>query len=200
MKFSILIFAIYLAFAPAYSDDQTPETSPDTQNFVKRWWYATRNNFSKIYNEGNNDLYLTGYAYHDRWTYTKEKLRDLNEGAYGGGFGRSLINENGNTEMLYLMAHLDSHSDVQINAGYAWAKKFSIAGDVKVGFGYTAFLVSRSDFAGHFPLPFALPLVSLDIDNLSIMGIIIPKLNDGINNGNVLFLFAKFTWERNKNL
>ncbi len=200
MKFSILILAIFLTSMPVNSEDQIVETSATNQSFIKRWWSATKDNVSKIYNEGNDDFYLTGYAYHDRWTYTKEKLNDLNEGAYGGGLGRSIINAKGNTEMLYVMSHLDSHNDVQINAGYAWARKFKIAGDFKAGLGYTAFLVSRSDFAGRFPLPFALPLVTLDIDDVSIMGILIPKLNDGINNGNVLFIFAKFTWERKKSI
>lgn len=200
MKFSVLFLSVFLVCMPAFSQDQKIEEEKEPgQTSAVTWYEAVRDNFKLIYNEGNNDIYVTGYAYHDRWTYTKEKLKDLNEGAYGGGIGRSIVNKKGNTEMLYAMAHLDSHSDVQINVGYAWAKKFSIAGDFKLGFGYTAFLVSRSDFAHRIPLPFALPLVTVDIDDVSIMGILIPKLNDGINNGNVLFIFAKFTWERKKN-
>lgn len=196
---SIFILPILNFSTPLYSQDQV-EASPPTEksNFAQRWWEAAKNKVLYIYNEGDNDAYLTGYAYHDRYTYTKEKLKDLNEGAYGLGIGRSIVNQKGNAEMLYLMGHLDSHSDLQINAGYAWVKKFSITGSFKAGLGFTAFLVSRSDFAGRIPLPFALPMGTLDVGRASLNAILIPKLNDGINNGNVLFLFAKFTWDRVK--
>ena len=180
-------------------DKEAPiEVTTGSHYFAKRWWDAVTNNFSDIYHEGNNDLYIMGYAYHDRRTYTLEKLKDLNEGAYGLGYGKSKDNIKGNTEMLYLMAHLDSHKDVQVNAGYAWLKKFQVVENFRVGIGYTAFLVSRTDFAHRIPLPFALPLVAIDIGKASINAILIPKLNDGINNGNVLFIFGKFTWNSRK--
>ena len=163
---------------------------------IKAIFKLLKNKISLIYNEGNNDIYVLGYAYHDRNTYTKEKLKDLSEGAYGMGFGRSIVNENGNTEMLYFMGHLDSHSDLQVNAGYVWVKKFSLMGNLQVGIGFTAFLVSRPDFAGRFPLPLALPMAVIDVGNFSLNATLIPKLNNGINNGNVLFIFGKWTWAR----
>lgn len=199
MKLRVLFLSAFFISTSLCSEDQIKVSSPEEkQNLAQRWWRAAKNKVLYIYNEGDNDAYLTGYAYHDRYTYTKEKLRDLNEGAYGLGIGRSIVNKKGNTEMLYLMGHLDSHRDLQINAGYAWVKKFSIAGVLKAGLGLTVFLVSRSDFAGRIPLPFALPMGTLDIGNTSLNAILIPKLNDGINNGNVLFLFAKITWGRVK--
>jgi palmitoyl transferase len=188
MKISVLVLSLLVSFS----------SFAEEANFAKRWWESSKATFKDIKNEGQNDLYVMGYAYHDRSTYTPEKLKDLNEGAYGIGFGRSKVNEKGNTEMLYAMAHLDSHSDVQVNAGYAWVKKFSFVGSFKVGIGYTAFLVSRSDFAGRIPLPFALPMATIDVGNISVNAILIPKLNDGINNGNVLFIFAKFAWDQKK--
>lgn len=207
MKLSILIFAIFITSISSFSQDQVVEeknednikeeieTSEPSKNFAKRWWEASKNKVSTILDEGQNDFYLTLYAYHDRFTYTPEKLKDLNEGAYGLGFGKSKINEKGNTEMLYVMAHLDSHKDVQVNLGYSWVKKFRLSENTKIGVGYTALLVSRSDFAGRIPLPIALPLGTFDIGNVSLNAVLIPKLNDGINNGNVVFIFGKFTWE-----
>jgi len=192
----------------SYSQDQVIEDNNKVtakenveepeKNFAKRWWDASKNKVSLIYDEGKNDLYLTLYAYHDRFTYTPEKLEELNEGAYGFGFGRSRVNEKGNTEMLFVMTHLDSHSDVQVNAGYGWVKKFNIFGNTKLGIGYAAGLVSRSDFYGRIPIPFALPLGTIDVGDISLNAILIPKLNDGINNGNVLFIFGKFSWDRKK--
>jgi len=206
VKLSILIFAIFITSMSSFSQDQIVEekneerveTSSPEKNFAKRWWESTANKVSKIYDEGNNDFYLTLYAYHDRFTYTSEKLKELNEGAYGFGFGRSIVNESGNDEMLFAMTHLDSHSDIQVNAGYAWVKKFHLMENFKLGIGYATGLVSRSDFAGRIPIPFILPLGTIDFGKGTLNLILIPKLNDGINNGNVLFLFAKFSWERKK--
>jgi palmitoyl transferase len=208
VKFTILTLAICLMPMTLHSQDQgtekenqiTTETTGPKQNFARNWWESVKNNFSLIYHEGQNDLYLSGYAYHDRNTYTKEKLSELNEGAYGSGIGRSKININGNTEMLYAMTHLDSHKDVQAEVGYAWVKKFNVFSDFRLGIGYTAFIVSRSDIAGRIPVPFALPLATMDIKNVSINAVIIPKLNNGINNGNVVFFFAKFSWDKNKDI
>ncbi|MBC7428550.1 MAG: hypothetical protein H7336_08070 [Bacteriovorax sp.] len=198
MKFSILILTIFIISMSCFSQDQAAADSQSSQNFAVKWFEATKNKFVTIYDQGQNDLYVLGYAYHDRNTYTKDKLKNLNEGAYGLGLGRSIVNEKGNTEMLYAMFHLDSHKDLQVNIGYAWVKKISVIGNLKVGIGYTAFLVSRTDFAHRIPIPFALPLATIDIGNASLNAILIPKLNNGINNGNVLFLFGKFTWGRKK--
>lgn len=197
MKFSILIIVFFISSISAYSQDHVEATQAET-NFAERWWNASKNKVTKIYDEGKNDFYLTLYAYHDRFTYTREKLEELNEGAYGFGFGRTILNEKGNTEMLFAMTHLDSHSDVQVNVGYAWVKNFSFIGNSKLGVGYAAGLVSRSDFANRIPIPFALPLGTIDFGNGSVNMILIPKLNDGINNGNVLFIFAKFSWDQKK--
>ena len=197
MKFSILILAFFISSLSVYSQDHVEGPQSET-NFAERWWNASKNKVTRIYDEGKNDFYLTLYAYHDRFTYTPEKLEELNEGAYGFGFGRSILNEKGNTEMLFAMTHLDSHSDVQVNVGYAWVKNFNFIGSSKLGVGYAAGLVSRSDFANRIPIPFALPLGTIDFGNGSVNMILIPKLNDGINNGNVLFIFAKFSWDQKK--
>ncbi|MEA9355613.1 hypothetical protein SHI21_05360 [Bacteriovorax sp. PP10] len=210
MKLSILILAIMFTSMSSFSQDQVVEeqnelaekehveTSQASQNFAQRWWNASRNKVTRIYDEGKNDFYLTLYAYHDRFTYTPEKLKELNEGAYGFGFGRSILNEKGNSEMLFAMTHLDSHSDLQVNVGYAWVKNFNFIGNSKLGVGYAAGLVSRSDFANRIPIPFVLPMGTIDLGNGTVNLILIPKLNDGINNGNVLFIFAKFSWDRKK--
>lgn len=203
MKFIIFIIALMVS-VPSFAQEQVveekapeqTEVPQESQNFAKRWWNASTGRVSKIFDEGKNDFYLTLYAYHDRFTYTSEKLKELNEGAFGLGLGRSIVNENGNDEMIFAMTHLDSHSDIQVNAGYAWVKKFHVMENLQLGIGYAAGLVSRSDFAGRIPIPFILPLGTIDFGKGTLNIILIPKLNDGINNGNVLFIFAKFSWER----
>jgi palmitoyl transferase len=174
------------------------DKSLPSQSYVKRWWNATKGTVSEIMTEGDTEVYLPMMAYHDRNTYTPDKIKELNEGAYGLGVGKTKVNEKGNTEMLYVMSHLDSHGDVETNAGYGWVKKMKVVGDVKVGIGYAAGLVSRSDIAGRIPVPFAFPMGTIDVGNASINAILIPKLNGGLNHGNVLFIFGKYTWEKKK--
>lgn len=203
MKLIIFIIALMVSVSSFAEEKVVEEKSleqteapQESQNFAKRWWNASTNRLTKIYDEGRNDFYLTLYAYHDRFTYTSEKLKELNEGAFGLGLGRSIVNESGNDEMIFAMTHLDSHSDIQVNVGYAWVKKFHVMENLKFGIGYAAGLVSRSDFAGRIPIPFILPLGTIDFGKGTLNVILIPKLNDGINNGNVLFIFAKFSWDR----
>lgn len=150
----------------------------------------------EIYRNGETEVYLSGIAYHDRSSYGADKIAELNEKAYGIGFGKSITNENGNYESIYAMAFLDSHSDPQYNVGYMWQKIFKLNRGNSVGVGYTAGVMSRADIANRFPIPFALPAASLNIGKVSLMAVLIPKLNGGINHGNVLFIFAKLPIEK----
>ena len=63
----------------------------------------------QIWSEGNNDLYISGYSWHNRSMYSAEKIRSFNERAWGGGYGRSIYDEDGDWQGLYGMAFLDSH-------------------------------------------------------------------------------------------
>lgn len=157
---------------------------------------GVRSHLQKIYNTGINEIYVSGYAYHDRSTYTSDKLEGLNEKAYGIGLGKGKINNNGNYEGIYAMAFKDSHNDMQYNVGYMWQKIFRITDNSSVGLGYTAALVSRKDIMNHFPIPAPLPVASLNVGRVSLMAVLIPKLNGGINHGNVVFLFGKIALDK----
>ncbi len=49
--------------------------------------------FNQILREGESDLYITGYAWHNRYVYPPEKIAMYNEAAWGGGYGKSLFDE-----------------------------------------------------------------------------------------------------------
>ncbi len=168
----------------------------ESRSIVSKWWDSTKNNVLKIMNSPQTDVYLPMLAYHDRRTYGAEHIKELNEKALGLGVGKSLTNENGNTEMVFAMAHLDSHGQVEVNVGYGWQKNYKISENIKAGVGYAAGVVSREDLYNRIPVPFVFPMGSLTIDKkLSINGVYIPSLG-GVNNGSVLFVFGKYTFEK----
>ena len=150
----------------------------------------------RIWDEGDNILYLSGYAYHGRGTYTKEKIAEFNEEAWGGGFGRTLIDENGNANTLFALAFLDSHSDIEAQVGYAREWRWQFAEHAAVGAGFVAMLVSRSDIFNHIPFPVILPLASIEWYRVALMASYVPRLSGDGGNGDVLYLFARINLGR----
>lgn len=153
-----------------------------------------RRHLEMIYDQGQTRLILSGYAYHDRGTYTPEKLAELNEKAWGIGVERVIINEKGNRESIFAMVFLDSHNDPQPAVGYNWQKGFRVTKSIKAYLGASAGLTMRSDMMINdkipVPIPYIFPTAGLSIGKLDIQGVMIPKMVGGINNGNVLFVFA----------
>lgn len=141
--------------------------------------------------EGRNELYFSGYAYHDRRTYSAERIGELNEAAWGLGFARSVLDREGNLHAIYVLAFRDSHFKFQKVVGYQWQAYWSIGADWKAGAGLSGFVFSRSDVARNMPVPFALPVVSLRYQRLALYGTFIPKVsgNPG-GNGNVGYVFG----------
>ena len=91
---------------------------------------------TQVLNDGETDIYATGYAYHLRSMYSAEKIKSFNERAWGGGVGKSLYDEDGDWHGVYAMAFLDSHKDVEPTAGYAYQKMVPICGRVEGGGGF----------------------------------------------------------------
>ena len=143
---------------------------------------------TQVLNEGETDVYATGYAYHLRSMYSAEKIKSFNERAWGGGVGKSLYDEDGDWHGVYAMAFLDSHKDIEPTAGYAYQKMVPVAGEWKVGGGFTAFLTSRTDTLKGLPVPLVLPLASLQYRKSALMASFMPGPK---GNGNVFFLFGR---------
>jgi hypothetical protein len=179
--------AALLATLPAGAQTVQADTSGD-----EGFWQQTKNRISAIADHGSNELYLSGYAYHGRDTYTQEKLDELNEKTWGGGFGRTLRNASGNDESLYFMGISDSHEQPQLMAGYAYEWIWPVAGSgVEAGLGYTAMMMSRQDYFGGVPFPVALPVASLGVKGAKLMASYVPRLSKNKNNGDVLFMFMR---------
>lgn len=156
------------------------------------WWRQASNRAQRIIDDGREELYLSGYAYHGRHTYTAERIAEFNEKAWGLGYGRSLRNDKGNDESLYFLAISDSHAKPQPMLGYAyqwtWATGMQ---NLEVGIGYTAMLVSRADYFGGIPFPAILPVGSVGTRQLRLIASYVPHISNNKGNGNVLFIFFR---------
>ncbi len=176
-----LLFGMTIC-TPARSD-----ASADTS-----WWVETKRTAVDIADNGNWDLYLSGYAHHSRTTYSDSRIRKLNEKAWGGGFGKTIRNDKGNDESLYVLLLRDSNSHPQWSAGYAYQWIHPLQGNVEVGAGFSALFLRRTDWFDGWPFPAVLPLASIGVQQAKLMATYVPKVSTRKGKGNVLLLFARF--------
>ena len=160
-------------------------------------WGAIGRSCTKIgaaWDHGENELVLTGYAYHLRSTYTEEKLRELNEHAWGGGWSRTITDPDGDTHTLFLFGFHESHNKVQWNLGYLYSTYWGPQDGLQAGLGIAPFIVQRPDIASGIPIPVVLPIASLKYKKATLMFTYIPTVNNGINNGSVAFVFGRYAF------
>lgn len=189
MKKHFFSFAAMLVLACA----ATPALAGFECDDMGDWLGGACRHLSKTYRDGDNELLLSGFAWHLPMTYTKEKRQKLNERAYGIGWGRTLEDSNGDTSGLVAMAFLDSHKCVEWNVGYTWSTFWGARDSLQLGLGYAAMIVQRPDIASGVPVPVALPLLTFRYQNASLVTTFIPTIGGGVNNGSVLYIFGRYT-------
>ncbi|QDP71590.1 lipid IV(A) palmitoyltransferase PagP [Legionella israelensis] len=180
------IFLLFFVSTSAY----TNEPSTHCKHWSK-WFKPACLRLRQIWTEGKPELYLSGYAWHNRYTYSRQRLKKYNELAWGGGLGKGVIDEKGNWHGLYAFAFLESHKKIEPIAGYAYLKMFTLNAALQPGIGITAFLTARPDINNYIPFPGILPVASLMVNRFTLAATYIPGRHDI---GNVLFLFAKYTF------
>jgi len=147
---------------------------------------------SDTWNFGDTELYVPFWIHHMRFAYRQELLDKYNEFPAGLGLGKGRYNASGNWESIYAMGFLDSHSKPSFMAGYAWAPTWELGNsDFRVGVGVTGFLMSRRNYLNGIPFPGILPIASIGYKQLTIQATYIPG---GSNNGNVLFMWGRWTF------
>ena len=139
---------------------------------------------------GDWETYFTGYAWHLPYKYHDATRDRLNETTWGGGFGRTLSDDDGDRHSVYFMAFADSHRSPQFNLGYGWQRYWNATRQLSLGAGYLAFLFSREDVANHLPLPALLPCLSVRYRGLEIIGLFVPRVSRDIK-GDVLFVYLR---------
>ncbi|HJU70316.1 MAG TPA: hypothetical protein VJ603_00560 [Paucimonas sp.] len=153
--------------------------------------------FGAILQTGKTDLYLSGYAYHARETYSARSIDRMNEQAWGAGFGKSLRDADQHEEALYLVGIKDSHNRPMWMAGYAWQwlRPLGQSG-LEAGAGLSASLIHREDYFGGFPFPALFPVASVGSANAKLMLAYIPRISlRSKPQGNVLLALLRFEFE-----
>jgi palmitoyl transferase len=90
---------------------------------IAQWWDGFKQDVTETWDHPQSyDLYLPFLTWHNRFTYDKEKTDRYNERPWGGGFGVSRYNADGNWSSLYAMAFKDSHNKWEPIIGYGWER------------------------------------------------------------------------------
>jgi hypothetical protein len=140
------------------------------------------------------DVYMSGYAYHDRETYTRKQLNKMNENTWGGGLGRTLRNASGNDESLYGVVIRDSNNRPQWMAGYAYQWMFPVVSKkLEVGAGLTGLLIRRHDWYEGRPFPAILPVASIGTPNAQLVATYVPHLSARKAKGNIVLLMLRMS-------
>ena len=180
--------AILAALTIAYAGGAQALECSDLWSFVGRACSKS----AAAWDHGQYELIVSGYAYHLRSTYTEEKLRELNERAWGGGLARTVTDSDGDTHSLFLFGFHESHGKVQWNAGYLYTAWWGPQDGLRGGLGVATFIVQRPDIASGVPIPAILPIASIGYNRLTLHATFIPTINGGINNGSVAFVFGRY--------
>ena len=162
---------------------------PSAESALSSWSKSTKLRLGQIWKEGETELYLPTYAWHNRYKYSRNRIDRYNEIPWGGGFGKSLYDEKGNWHGIFAFAFLDSHKNVEPVVGYAYLKVSHLSEHFSIGGGYTLLATARPDILHNIPFPGALPWVSVRYRHASLSSTYVPGSR---NVGNVLFVVFKW--------
>lgn len=185
MKKIIACLYLFLAFHPVANANSA---------FCSHWMAVLRpvcQHLEQVWVDGRPELYVSGYAWHNRYTYTPERIQRYNEAAWGGGLGRGTFNSRGDWEGYYAIGFLDSHRHLEPAVGYAYLKVFHLSQHLRTGVGATVLVTQRSDINNGYPFPGALPWASLFYKKVALSATYIPGAAGA---GNVLYLIAKYSF------
>ena len=163
--------------------------STENGSFLTRF----QNQIVQTWNSSNYDLYLPLYTWHNRFAYSKDRVRKYNETPWGIGIGKSRHDNDGDWHALYAMGFQDSNNMYQPMIGYAYLKNwhYGATRDLRLGVGYTLGITARQEY-NYIPLPLPLPIFGIEYKRLSLQGAYVPG---GRNDGNVLFCWLR--WQLN---
>ncbi|TAL64776.1 MAG: lipid IV(A) palmitoyltransferase PagP [Legionella sp.] len=179
---SLVFFLPTRAFA-----DQDPQACSKWVAFLK----PACQHLHRIWTEGKNELYLSGYAWHNRYTYTPERIKTYNELAWGGGFGKGYLDEHGNFHAIAAFAFLDSHKNIEPVVNYSYFITAHFPHDFSIGLGGTVLITSRPDILNGIPFIGALPAALITFKKTTIGLTYIPG---AVGAGNVLYIVGKYTF------
>lgn len=187
MKRTLIILSLFLILKNSYAESSTLCINWPT------WFKGFCLRLNQTWTQGNNEIYFSGYAWHNRYTYIPEKIKTYNETAWGGGLGKGYYDEYNNWHGLSAIAFLDSHKNLEPAVGYSYLKMFHFTDHARFGIGYTLLITARRDILNYVPIPGILPWATLSYRSLALSATYIPG---SIGTGNVLFVVGKWTFSK----
>jgi palmitoyl transferase len=184
---SLVAAVSILNCAPAFAVDCAGD--PDSADLS--WLDRACSRLTDTWKKGKNELIFSGYSWHTPWTWTKEARDAENPWAWGGGYGRTVEEANGDTHTVFGLAFLDSHRNIEWQVGYGWSTFWGPRDGIQPGLGFTAMIVQRPDIASGIPFPAVLPIATLRYGKARIDGTYIPNFGGGINHGSVFYVFGR---------
>jgi lipid IVA palmitoyltransferase len=183
-----VVHAIAGSIAIATTAIAAPASAAETTG----WLDLAHQEMRKIWQQGDEGLYLPLYTYHKRSTYTPEKIAELNEFTWGIGYHRSYRDDSGNYRGLFGMGLSDSHRDLQLTFGYTYERVWHRMGDIEFRAGIAAMIIRRTDLFGGVPFPGALPMLAAGTRNFHMTLTHIPSFSKDLNDGDVTFLMGSY--------
>ena len=132
------------------------------------WWSGMWDGTKRIWADGTQDFYASGYFYHTPYGFPQQKRDDYNDNAWGAGYGRTLTEDNDNQRMFYGLVARDSHQKPMYLAGYAWLARWDFVREVRVGAGYSVLLIAHSTSTNYWPVPLLAPVLSIGTNDVAI--------------------------------
>jgi palmitoyl transferase len=153
------------------------------------WFSGAWDGTKRVWNEGKWDLYVSGYTIHLPYAYTQEEIEKENAWTYGLGVAKRVIDERDNEHSLYALMIKDSHYYWQYSAGYAWMARWRPMEHLRVGLGYSLFIMSRQDINNYIPFPGIAPLVSVGASRVDLFATFIP------GEASIVYLFGRIGFD-----
>ena len=146
----------------------------------------------QTWSEGDVNLFVPAYTWHNRFTYDRERVRNYNEHPWGAGLGLSIVDEGGDSHLLFLMAFQDSWSEIQPYGGYGYFKNwyFDSNNDLRIGVGISLGITAREQYS-YIPFPLPAPIFGIGYKQFSVEAAYIPGLR---NNMNFFFTWLRWTF------
>ncbi len=191
LLFSTLIFTMNVsAYLNAGDMGAITENQQQKRQLEPSLWEQWKQDLLLTWDSSNTELYVPIAAWHNRFTYSDEKIKSYNELAWGMGYGTYRFDTKNNWHSLYAMAFMDSHNKIQPVIGYGYQKMWTF-GEMdkwRFGAGFALSITGRHEYH-YIPIPLPLPLFSIEYHRLSLQTSYIPG---SYNNGNVLFVLARW--------
>ena len=155
----------------------------------KGWRESVLDELDETWRIGTMEYSATFRTVHLPWAYSDTQNKDYQNWPPGFGLGRGYFDNKGNWHGIFAMGFQDSHFKPEWAVGYGWKTYWQLPGELKFGLGYSAGVTTRTDIGHYTPIPYLLPIASIDFGRLSIEGVYVPG---GKGNGNVMLIWAKW--------